>query len=153
MIKKLNSLCLSLIATVLLCGVASGASVNVMHGWPAQQGEAFNKIVKVFEKKHPDIEVVVEVVGRDRPAVLATRLAAGNPPDITPHPWLGLQANWARNGQIVSLDGLVDTSVLLDALEPLGHVDGKIFGLFVIVSFRFILPARKPRSGRKSVHL
>ena len=73
MIKKLNSLCLSLIAAVLLCGVASGASVNIMHGWPAQQGEVFNRIVKVFEKKHPDIEVVVEVVGRDRPAVLAAR--------------------------------------------------------------------------------
>ena len=102
MIKKLNSLCLTFVIIVLFHGPVYGASVTVMHGWPAQQGEAFNKIVKVFEKKHPNIEVVVEVVGRDRPAVLAARLAAGNPPDLTPHPWLGLQADWAKNGHIVS---------------------------------------------------
>ncbi|HIJ56598.1 MAG TPA: extracellular solute-binding protein, partial [Deltaproteobacteria bacterium] len=139
MIKILNSLYLSLITTVLLFGVASGASVSVMHGWPAQQGEAFNKIVSVFEKKHPDIEVIVEVVGRDRPAVLAARLAAGNPPDITPHPWLALQADWARSGQIVSMEGLVDSSALLDALEPLGYVDGKIYGLFVFPNIKSLI--------------
>ena len=139
MIKKLNSSCFSLITAVLLCGVASGASVNIMHGWPAQQGEAFNRIVKVFEKKHPDIEVVVEVVGRDRPAVLAARLAAGNPPDITPHPWLGLQADWARSVRIVPLDGLVDPSALLEALAPLGHVDDKLYGLFVFPNIKSLI--------------
>jgi alpha-glucoside transport system substrate-binding protein len=139
MIKKSYSSCLSCLATLLLWGLAFGDTVNVMHGWPAQQGEAFNKIVRAFEKRHPDIKVAVEVVGRDRPAVLAARLAAGNPPDITPHPWLGLQADWARNGQIVSMDGLVDPSALLDALEPLGYVDGKIYGLFVFPNIKSLI--------------
>ena len=139
MIIKPNALCVTLIMTVLLGGVAFGAPVNVLHGWPAQQGEAFNKIVKVFEEKYPDIQVVVEVVGRDRPAVLAARLAAGNPPDITPHPWLGLQADWARNGRIVSLDGLVDPSSLLKALKPLGYLDGKLYGLFVFPNIKSLI--------------
>ena len=118
---------------------AHGSTIHVMHGWPAQQGDAFRKIVKSFEAKHPEMEVIVEIVGRDRPAILATRLAAGNPPDITPHPWLGLQAAWAKNGQIVSLDGLVDTNELLEALRPLGMVDGKLYGLFVFPNIKSLV--------------
>jgi len=115
------------------------AEVHVMHGWPAQQGETFKKIVASFEAAHPDIDVVVEVVGRDRPAILAARLAAGNPPDITPHPWLGLQAEWAKRGQIVSLEGLVDPSEILDTLRPLGYVNGKLYGLFVFPNVKSLI--------------
>jgi alpha-glucoside transport system substrate-binding protein len=118
---------------------AYAATIRVMHGWPAQQGDAFRKIVDAFETKYPDMQVIVEIVGRDRPAILAARLAAGNPPDITPHPWLGLQAAWAKNGQIVSLDGLVDTTQLLEALRPLGMVDGKLYGLFVFPNIKSLV--------------
>jgi len=104
--------------------------VRVMHGWPAQQGEAFDKVVAAFKAAHPDIDVVVEVVGRDRPAILATRLAAGNPPDVSPIPWLGLMAEWARAGYLVPLDGLVDVSEQVEALTPLGYVDGELYGVW-----------------------
>lgn len=136
----------SVMAVVLAAVLAGPAAafgeartVSVMHGWPAQQAEAFQEIVEVFEARNPDIDVVVEVVGRDRPAVLATRLAAGNPPDLTPHPWLGLQADWARQGQIVALDGLVDPSGLLPALQPLGYVDGRLYGLFVFPNVKSLV--------------
>lgn len=118
---------------------ANAGKVTVMHGWPAQQGVAFGKIVKAFMSKNPDIEVVVEVVGRDRPAFLAARLAAGNPPDLTPHPWLGLQADWAQRNQIVNLEGLVDPSEILDTLKPLGYVNGKLYGLFVFPSIKSLI--------------
>ena len=118
---------------------AHGSKVNVMHGWPAQQSEAFEKIVKAFESQNPDVEVVIEVVGRDRPAILAIRLAAGNPPDLTPHPWLGLQSEWAANGKIVPLDGLIDPNQLLDALKPLGYVNGKLYGLFVFPNIKSLV--------------
>ena len=115
------------------------SKVTVMHGWPAQQGEAFEKIANTFMDRHPDIKVIVEVIGRDRPAYLATRLAAGNPPDLTPHPWLGLQAEWAKTHQIVCLDGLIDPSELLNALKPLGYVHGKLFGLFVFPNIKSLV--------------
>lgn len=118
---------------------AHAATVRVMHGWPAQQGEAFAEIVKAFEAQHPDIKVMVEVVGRNRPAVLATRLAAGNPPDITPHPWLGLQARWAAEKRIIPLEGRVDDAVLLESLRPLGYVNGKLYGLFVFPSVKSLI--------------
>ncbi|MBW1699514.1 MAG: carbohydrate ABC transporter substrate-binding protein [Deltaproteobacteria bacterium] len=137
--KKVYFICIMLFTITCFCARAHAKTVRVMHGWPAQQADAFNKIVKAFKIKHPDIEVIVEVVGRDRPAVLATRLAAGNPPDLTPHPWLGLQAAWAKNGQIVSLDGLVDPMEILDALRPLGYVEGKLFGLFVFPNIKSLV--------------
>jgi alpha-glucoside transport system substrate-binding protein len=115
------------------------SEVTVMHGWPAQQGEAFEKIANAFMARHPDIKVIVEVIGRDRPAYLATRLAAGNPPDLTPHPWLGLQAEWAKTNQIVCLEDLVDPSELLNALKPLGYVHGKLFGLFVFPNIKSLV--------------
>jgi alpha-glucoside transport system substrate-binding protein len=125
------------------------AKVNVVHGWPAQQGEAFEKVVNAFKEKNPDIEVIVEVVGRDRPAYLASRLAAGNPPDLTPHPWLGLQAEWAKTNQIVSLEGLVDPSELFDALKPLGYVNGKLYGLFVFPNIKSLVWYNKRQFERR----
>jgi alpha-glucoside transport system substrate-binding protein len=150
--KKLLIFFLSLNVSILLGSAVHATEVNVMHGWPAQQGEAFEKIVKAFKVKHPDIKVIVEVVGRDRPAYLATRLAAGNPPDLTPHPWLGLQAEWAQNDQIVCLEGLVDPAELLDALKPLGYVNGKLFGLFVFPNIKSLVWYNKRQFANKGYH-
>jgi alpha-glucoside transport system substrate-binding protein len=134
---KLLSLCI--ITLALPVHAAQGLQVSVMHGWPAQQGDAFEQIIQAFEARHPEIDVQAEVVGRDRPAVLATRLAAGNPPDITPHPWLGLQTQWARQGKIKSLEGRVDPGALLEALKPLGIVDGKLYGLFLFPNVKSVV--------------
>jgi len=137
--KKFLIFYISLNVFVFLATSARASKVNVVHGWPAQQAEAFEKIVNVFMGKHPDIEVIIEVVGRDRPAYLATRLAAGNPPDLTPHPWLGLQEEWAKTDQIVCLEGLIDPAEILDALKPLGYVNGKLFGLFLFPNVKSLV--------------
>ena len=147
--KKLPIFFMVINFSIFLATSVFAAKVNVVHGWPAQQGEAFEKIVNAFKVKHPDIEVIVEVVGRDRPAYLATRLAAGNPPDLTLHPWLGLQAEWANANQIVSLEGLIDPSEILEALRPLGYVDGKLFGLFVFPSLKSLVWYNKKQFERK----
>ncbi len=47
---------------VLFATPVVAEQVSVMHGWPAQQGEAFDNIVEAFEDKHKHIDVVVEVV-------------------------------------------------------------------------------------------
>jgi alpha-glucoside transport system substrate-binding protein len=139
MTKKFHTVFATFLIIVFINTAVLAKEVHVMHGWPAQQGDAFRKIVTAFETKHPDIDIIVEVVGRDRPAILATRLAAGNPPDITPHPWLGLQTAWAQSEQIVSLEELVDPSELLDSVKHLGYVDGKLYGLFVFPSVKSLV--------------
>jgi len=134
---------------IFLATPVFASKVTVMHGWPAQQGEAFEKIANAFMVKHPDIKVIVEVIGRDRPAYLATRLAAGNPPDLTPHPWLGLQAEWAKTNQIICLEDLVDPSELLNALKPLGYVNGKLYGLFVFPNIKSLVWYNKRQFERR----
>ncbi len=127
MLKRIALLMLGLM--VVWGGLAAAQeTVYVMHGWPGHQAVAFAKVVQAFMAEHPDINVSVEIVGRDRPAILSTRLAAGNPPDVTPMPWLGLMEEWARAGYLVPLDDLVDVSEQIDALTPLGYVDGKLYG-------------------------
>ena len=124
---------LAVLLVLALIGIAGYAQkvVDVMHGWPGEQAPAFEKIVAAFVAENPDIDVVVEIVGRDRPAILATRLAGGNPPDLTPHPWIGLMKQWADAGQIVDLTGLVDTSDINPALVPIGEYNGSLYGLFI----------------------
>ncbi len=127
------------LSLVGLAAIAQQKVVNVMHGWPGEQAPAFQMIVDAFEAENPDIDVVVEIVGRDRPAVLATRLAAGNPPDLTPHPWIGLMKQWADAGQIVDLSGLVDTSDINPALVPIGEYDGGLYGLFIFPNVKSLI--------------
>ncbi len=113
--------------------------VNVMHGWPGEQAPVFQMIVDAFEAQNPDIDVQVEIVGRDRPAILATRLAGGNPPDLTPHPWIGLMKEWADAGQIVNLKGLVDTSDINPALVPIGEYKDGLYGLFIFPNVKSLV--------------
>jgi len=120
----------TLLTLVLASGIALARpkSVHVMHGWPGHQAVAFARVVDAFMAAYPDINVTVEIVGRDRPAILETRIAAGNPPDVSPIPWLGLMMEWAREGHLVALDGLVDLSEQIPALTPVGMVDGELYG-------------------------
>jgi len=127
------------VALVGVAGFAQQKVVNVMHGWPGEQAPAFQKIVDAFEALNPDIDVQVEIVGRDRPAILATRLAAGNPPDLTPHPWIGTMRQWADAGEIVDLSGLVDTSDINPALVPIGEYKGGLYGLFIFPNVKSLV--------------
>jgi alpha-glucoside transport system substrate-binding protein len=136
------------IVTLLLIGLlvvgvgvfaADKKVVDVMHGWPGEQAPVFQMIVDAFEAQNPDIDVQVEIVGRDRPAILATRLAGGNPPDLTPHPWIGLMKEWANAGQIVDLKGLVDTSDINPALVPIGEYDDGLYGLFIFPNVKSLV--------------
>ena len=134
-----RSIVLMLMGLFVIGAVSLGAEVNVMHGWPGEQAPAFEKIVAAFEAENPGIDVVIEIVGRDRPAILATRLAAGNPPDLTPHPWVGTMRQWADAGQIVDLSGLVDTADINPALVPIGEYKGGLYGLFIFPNVKSLV--------------
>jgi ABC-type glycerol-3-phosphate transport system substrate-binding protein len=61
--KKLLKFFVAIYFPVFLATSVFAAKVNMVYGWPAQQGEAFEKIVNAFMVKHPDLEVIVEVIG------------------------------------------------------------------------------------------
>jgi alpha-glucoside transport system substrate-binding protein len=132
---------LAILFVLSLVAVAASAQkvVNVMHGWPGEQAPAFEKVVAAFEAENPDIDVVIEIVSRDRPAILQARLAAGNPPDLTPHPWIGIMREWAAEGSIVDLTGKVDTSDINPALVPIGEYMDGLYGLFIFPNVKSLV--------------
>jgi alpha-glucoside transport system substrate-binding protein len=71
---------------------------------------------------------------RDINAVLQTRLAGGNPPDVVSNPSAGQMRALAGKGDLVALDDIVDTNAVKQdfpsGLVNLASVDGKLYGLF-----------------------
>jgi len=71
---------------------------------------------------------------RDLNAILQTKVAAGNPPDVTGAPGIGTLIKLARAGKIVTLDDKLDMSQLnanygADWIN-LGKIDGKLYTLY-----------------------
>jgi len=67
--------------------------------------EAFDKMVKPFEDAN-DIDVVL--AGSRDPAVLITRVEAGNPPDVSTLPNPGTMVEFAQSGKLVDLSTFMD---------------------------------------------
>jgi alpha-glucoside transport system substrate-binding protein len=91
----------SLISVVGLLGF-SQQKVTIAVVWSGAELEAFEKALIPFEQE-TGIDVVVESVGRDLPAVLVTRVAAGNPPDVTGMPNPGQMKEFADQGALIAL--------------------------------------------------
>jgi alpha-glucoside transport system substrate-binding protein len=127
----------SLISVVGLLGV-SQQKVTIAVLWTGAELEAFEKTLIPFEQE-TGIDVVVESVGRDLPAVLVTRLAAGNPPDVAGLPNPGQMKEFAQQGALVALDDLANLADQPAAFVDLGTVDGHVYGLFVAADFKSLI--------------
>ncbi len=115
-----------------------GGSVSVLAVWGGQELDIFNSMVKPFTDK---TGVKVEYEGtRDLDAVLTTRVAAGNPPDIAALPGPGKMAEFARQGKMIDLSGVLDMAAMKQNYAPgwidLGSVDGKLVGVFAKASLK-----------------
>jgi alpha-glucoside transport system substrate-binding protein len=134
---------LTVLLVVSLVGVLgvlgfSQKKVTVAVLWSGAELEAFEKTLAPFEAE-TGIDVVVESVGRDLPAVLVTRLAAGNPPDVAAMPNPGQMKEFADQGVLVALDGIVDLSDSSKAFVDLGSVDDHVYGLFISADLKSLV--------------
>ncbi len=139
MSKRVATLLLvvSLIGVVGLLGF-SQQKVTVAVIWSGAELEAFEKALIPFEQE-TGIDVVVESVGRDLPAVLVTRLAAGNPPDVAAMPNPGQMKEFADQGALVALDGIVDLSKSPKAFVDLASVDDHVYGVFISADLKSLV--------------
>jgi len=133
-------MCLALIAVLTAsAGVAVLAQqVTMAVLWTGSELEALEKTLIPFEQE-TGIEVIVESVGRDLPAVLVTRLAAGNPPDVAGLPNPGQMKEFAEQGVLVALDDLANLADQPAAFVDLGTVDGHVYGLFIAADFKSLI--------------
>ncbi|MGA2976705.1 MAG: ABC transporter substrate-binding protein [Spirochaetia bacterium] len=118
-----------------------GGSVSVLGVWGGQELDIFNSMVAPFQDR---TGVKVEFEGtRDLDAVLTTRVAAGNPPDLAALPGPGKMAEFARQGKMVDLSGVLDMAAMKKAYAQgwldLGSVDGKLVGIFTKASLKGLI--------------
>ncbi len=116
---------------------AGGAkSITVIANWGGGEKEAFQKVVDAFTAK-TGIQVNYES-SRNLEALVRTRVAGGNPPDVVMEPRPGAIAEFARAGNLVPLDEPIGKEVLPpddlkksfgQAYLDLGKVDGTQYGI------------------------
>ncbi len=96
-----RSLLLSFVAmfTVVACGgggTQNAGSVKVMATWTGDEQASFFAVMKPFTDS-TGIKIEYEA-SRDQDALLTTRVAAGNPPDLAAAPSPTLLTNWDSSG-------------------------------------------------------
>ncbi len=114
-------------------GERLGGRVAVLGTWGGNEQDAFMAMVKPFEDR---TGVKVEYEGtRDLNAVLTTRVAGGNPPDVAGLPGPGQMAEFARQGKLIDLATFLDMSAMQQQYSQdwlrLAQVDGKQTGIFI----------------------
>jgi len=107
--------------------------VNVMAVWGGDEADSFKAVYGPWEK---DTGNTVQYEGtRDLTAVLKTRVQGGNPPDIAILPNPGLMVEYAKDGKLVALDGILDmTQMKADyakAWLDTGSYGGKLYGVIL----------------------
>lgn len=124
----------ALVAILLLASrTAAAEELTLWHSFRGREAEALETAVAAFNEAHGDQVRLVALDG-DRYAALveSALVAAGSAaPDIIV--WAHDRiAPWARQGRLLPLDDLLDTSDLADfipqCLEPL-RVEGRLYGL------------------------
>jgi len=133
MLKKVTVL---LILGFLLIGMPAASfakgTITVFGVWGGAERDAFIKTLEPFEAA---AGVKVEFIGtRDLPAVLTTRVAAGNPPDISVLPNPGQMQEFAKVGALVDLSKFMDVSKLQNEYAKtwidLGSYKGALYAIF-----------------------
>ena len=115
------------------CGVSfAGRTVSVLGVWGGGERDAFMKAMEPFEAA---TGIRVEFTGtRDLPAILTTRVAAGNPPDISVLPNPGQMQEFARVRALVDLGSFMDINKLRNEYAEtwidLGSYEGKLYAIF-----------------------
>jgi alpha-glucoside transport system substrate-binding protein len=128
---------LAIILVAVACGTSGAAnagSVKVVAVWSGQEQASFMAVLKPFEDS-TGIKVQYEST-RDEDAILRTRVAAGNAPDLAAAPSPQLLTQFAKDGKVKSLNDAVDMNALAASTsqgwiklgEPLS--DGKLYQIF-----------------------
>ena len=110
-------------------GTPAPKTINVAATWGGSERDAFLAVIDAFTAK-TGIQVNYESMRNNEGAILRTRVAAGNPPDIAMEPRPGEVAEFARSGNLVDLSFMKDdlSKAFNQGYLDVGNVDGKQVG-------------------------
>src|SRR5437879_13760005 len=128
----------SAILGLTACGASNsaagkiGGTVHVLGTWTGNEKDAFDAVMKPFTDQ-TGVKISFEAT-RDLDAILQTKVAAGNPPDVTGAPGIGTLIKLVKAGKIPTLEDKLDMSALnanygADWIN-LGKIDGKLYTLY-----------------------
>ena len=113
-----------------------GGEINILAVWADAEQESFEAVIAPWVER-TGVTVNYEST-RDINATLTTRLEGGNPPDVAGLPGPGAMAQFARSGDVLSLENVIDTDAMAqewnEGLITDGSVDGHLVGIFIKVS-------------------
>src|SRR5437879_3351800 len=141
-----RSLIVPLMALFVTVGCAGGStqnagSVKVIAEWASTEQANFLSVLKPFEDS-TGIKVQYEST-RDLSAVLRTRVAAGNPPDLAAAPNPQLLTQFAQQGKVIALDDKIDMSQLKQNYSQswidLGTINGKLYQVYSWVALKGLI--------------
>src|SRR6202162_5883786 len=145
-LKRSLILSLAAILTAVACGTSSttnAGSVKVMATWTGAEQASFMAVMKPFTDS-TGITIQYEA-SRDQDALLTTRVAAGNPPDLAAAPSPTLLTHFAKTGKVIALNNVIDMSALQSQYSPgwisLGEPlnDGKLYEVYSWVSLKGLI--------------
>ena len=138
---------LSVLLLLTGCGGGStadreGDKVTIRFSWWTNptRTKMTQEAIKLFEEKHPDIDVVMEYSSWDSYwQKLATQTAGGGAPDVMQMDGSQLRT-YVEKGQLMDLSTTdVDTSGLSKETLELGKVDGKLYGLTTSINSQMFI--------------
>lgn len=106
-------------------------SVKFWGIWSAKEQAAFEKVIKGFNKQYPKVNVTYTSKGNDIPTVLATAIAAGNPPDVADvaQPGLVKQLVQQRHLKPITYAKKIISKNFAKSWAKLGVVNHKLYAL------------------------
>jgi len=119
-------------ATMMFASSAFGQTTLNFWSWRQEDVKAYNEIIAVFEKAHPDIKVIYTAQeAKAYNTILTTALAGGAGPDIIHTRSYGSLETIAKPGYLEPLDGQVDLSLIsADALRGTTlRADGHVYAV------------------------
>jgi alpha-glucoside transport system substrate-binding protein len=131
---------------LVACGgnssTAGKGSVHVLAVWAGTEQDSFMATLKPFEDQ-TGIKVLYEST-RDVDSVLATRIAAGNPPEISSLPSPATLTKYAGQGKLIQLDnGILDMNTMNAQYSPgwikLGTINNKLYEIFAWASVKGLI--------------
>ena len=106
-------------------------SVSFWGIWAAEEQTAFEKVIKGFNKKYPNVKVTYTSKGNDMPTVLATAIAGGNPPDVADVAQPGLVKQFVQQHHLkpMTYAKKIISKNFAPAWVKLGVVNKKLYAL------------------------
>jgi alpha-glucoside transport system substrate-binding protein len=135
--KAGSTLALSILAVLVAVACSTGSTsdkgtVHVMTQWTGSEQASFFAVIKPWQDQ-TGIKIAYEA-SRDQDALLTTRVAAGNPPDLAAAPSPAVLSKFATQGKVIPLDNIIDVTALKAQYSQswidLGTINGKLYQVF-----------------------